>query len=230
MDLESIIHLSTTLVVGLLALLVSTNMLGKTQISQATPFHFISALVLGELLGNAVYDNEVNLYKILFAIALWTFLMFSIEMITQKFRKVRGFFEGNPSIVINKGEINFKELKKNRMDLNELQSLLRQKGVFSFKEVEYAILESNGSVSVLKKFEYGQPTKQELKIPIKEISLPVTIISDGEILKKNLASIQFDEKWVKELLYQYGIKDIKEVFYAQWDMAGGLFLSKKIKS
>ncbi len=227
MDMQSVLHLTITLLIGFLALLFATNMLGKTQISQATPFHFISALVLGELLGNAVYDNEISVLKVLYAIAVWTLFMFMIEIITQKFRKARGFFEGNPSIVIKKGEIDFKELKKNRMDLNELQSLLREKNVFSFNEVEYAILESNGSVSVLKKQEYEQPTKQELNLSIQQATLPITLISDGEILTDNLQSIEHDESWIKNQLLNHGISDIKEIFYAEWNTSTGLYISKK---
>ncbi len=225
--MELILHSATILLFGFIALLISTNMLGKTQISQVTPFHFISALVLGELLGNAVYDKEINVFMVLFSIAIWTLLMFLIEVVTQKFRKARGFFEGNPSIVINKGQIDYNELKKNRMDLNELQSLLRGKNVFAFNDIEYAILEPNGSVSVLKKQDYNQPTKKDLNLSVQQASLPVVLISDGELLVNNLESLKYNEDWIKKQLLQNGIKDIKEVFYAEWDTDTGLYISKK---
>lgn len=227
MDVQYTLELTTTLVVGFLALLFATNMLGKTQISQATPFHFISALVLGELLGNGVYDDNVGIFQILYTIFIWTFLMFIIEIVTQKFRKTRNFFEGKPSIVINKGKIDYKELKKNRMDLNELQSLLRQKGLFSIKEVEYAILESNGSISVLKKWQYDQPTNQTLNLNQENVALPITLISDGEVITDNLNILNFDIKWLNEQLKARNIHNLKEVCYAEWDISEGLYVSTK---
>lgn len=228
MDYMYLIKLTTTLIIGFLALLFSTTILGKIQISQATPFHFISALVLGELLGNGVYDEDITIFQILYTIFVWTLLMYIIELITQKFRKSRVFFEGNSSVIIRDGQIDYNELKKNRMDMDELLSLLREKGVFSIKEVEYAILESNGTISVLKKWEYEQPVNNDLNTSKKKNYLPLGVITDGEIIKDNLISLGFDEEWLFNQLELYKIKNIKEVCYAEWHQNDGLYISKKV--
>lgn len=94
------------------ALLLLSKVLGKNQITQLTPFDFISALVVGELLGNAIYDEDISLRYVLYAIFIWGSLIYTIEMLTQKFRITRGLLEGTPSVVIAKGRIQFKELKK----------------------------------------------------------------------------------------------------------------------
>lgn len=229
MDLSRLLHTSVTLVFGLLALLISTKIIGKIQLSQATPFHFISALVLGELLGNALYDKEASLIYILFSIALWTALMFTIEVTTQKFRKTRGFFEGKPSIIIQNGNINFEELKKNKLDLNEVLRMLREKGVFSVRQVEYGILESSGTITVLKKWSYENPTNQDLNVAPKPVHLPIGIISDGEILNDNLQTLGRDAKWVVNQLKAKGINDVNEVFYADWKQDEGLHVVIKNK-
>ncbi|MFP3339337.1 DUF421 domain-containing protein, partial [Micrococcus sp. SIMBA_131] len=91
----------------------------------------------------------------------WGVLMYVVEWIAPKFRGAREILEGNPSIVINHGKINRQQLKKSKLDINQLKNLLRQKDVFSFREVEFAILETNGSISVLKKPDYQQPVKQD---------------------------------------------------------------------
>lgn len=227
MDTAYMLEITITLVVGLSALIFSINILGKIQLSQATPFHFISALVLGELLGNAVYDDEIGILQILYTIGVWTLLMLLIEIITQKFRKTRRLFEGTPSIVIKKGQIDFKELKKNRMDLNELLGLMREKDVFSLHEINYAILESNGTLSILKKSEYENTKNKSFSIKEKDLSIPLTLVSDGEILTENLEIIRKDSNWLYRELRHHGIMDIKEVFYAEWHEIDGLYVSKK---
>ncbi len=224
MDLSQTSHLVLTLTVGLSALLIATNIIGKIQLSQATPFHFISALVLGELLGNAVYDPEVNISYILLSISLWTLLMYILEIITQKFRKTRGFLEGKPSIIIRHGEIDFQELAKNKMDINEVQRMLREKDVFSVRGVEYGILESSGTISVLKKWNYASPTNKDLKLSQKPVFLPITLIADGEIQSENLETIGHNEKWLRKQLSLQGINKIEDVLYADWQEDEGLYI------
>jgi len=210
------------LTIGLFALLISTTLLGKIQLRQATPFHFISSLVLGELLGNAVYDEETSLYYVLFSITLWTFLMYSIEIITQAFRRTRGFFEGEPSIIIRNGQVDFNELKKNKIDMNEVQRLLREKDVFSLRQVEYGILEPGGTISVLKKWQYASPTNNDLNLSQKPVFLPISLIMDGEIIKENLKTIGYDEKWLMDQLKMYSIEKIQDVIYVDWQKDEGL--------
>nr|WP_052013293.1 DUF421 domain-containing protein [Halalkalibacter akibai] len=208
-----------------MALILVTKILGKTQITQLTPFYFISALILGELLGNAIYDKEIGLKYVLYALTLWATLIFAIELLTQKFKGTRSLLEGKPSIVIRDGYIDFQELKKNRLDINQLQILLRKKDVFSVREVAYAILESDGSVSVMKKSMYDSTTKQDINAAPKPVFLPTTVISDGEILYDNLAEAGYSEDWLRSELNNLGIVNVKQVFYAEWLEGDSLFIN-----
>ncbi|WP_432662941.1 DUF421 domain-containing protein [Wukongibacter baidiensis] len=212
------------LFLGFIALFIITKIIGKRQISQITPFDFISAIVLGELLGNAIYDEDIGLIHIVSTLCLWGLLMFTVEMITQKSLKTRGFLEGNPSIVIRNGMIDRNELRKNRIDINELQNLLRQKDVFSIREVEYGILEADGKVTVLKKSKYAQPTLKDLNLQQKPVYLPVTLISDGEVLWDNLRDSGHNEKWLENELSKYNINNVKQVFYAEWMKDEGMHI------
>ncbi len=144
-------------------------------------------------------------------------------MITQKFKKTRSLLEGKPSIVIRNGIIDFQELKKNRLDINQLQNLLRKKDVFSVREVAYAILESDGSVSVMKKSLYD--SKQDINVIAKPVFLPTTVISDGEILYDNLEQAGYNEEWLFNELNKLGIANIKQVFYAEWLEGDSLFVN-----
>lgn len=204
------------LIAGLVVLFMIMKALGKTQFSQMTPFDFISALILGELVGNAVYDHDTKLREILFAVLVWGLIIYIIELVTQKFKSTRKLLEGEPSIVIHKGNINYDSLKKNKMDMNQLNSLLRQQGYFSIQEVEYAILETNGMVSVLPKSEYDTPKVSDLNLPLKPVNLPITLILDGEIVYDNLKEYGLNEQWLKEQLAKQNITDYKTVMYAEW--------------
>ncbi|MDN4073649.1 YetF domain-containing protein [Fictibacillus terranigra] len=215
------------MVIGFFALFFLTKILGKTQLSQLTPFDFISALILGELVGNAMYDPDVHIWMILFAISVWGVLMYSLEMLTQKSMKFRTILEGSPSIVVRKGIIDRKQLKKNKLDINQLQSLIRQKGYFSLRDIEYAILETNGSISVLPKSDIVPATRNDLHLPDKEVTLPVTLILDGRILNENLKTAGLNDDWLRSQLLKRKINSAEEVLYAEWKKGEELLVMKE---
>lgn len=204
------------IIVGYFALLTLTNLLGKTQLSQITTFDFISALVIGELVGNAFFDNKIGVGKILFACVIWGLLVFGTDMVTLKVRRSRKLLEGSPSIIIHNGVIDYDALKKNHLDINQLQHLLRQKDIFSIRDCAYAILETDGSLSVMKFPEGESVTKGDLNINAPAPSLPVSLILDGEIIPENLSIIGWDKANLQEELAKLGIKDVKKVLYAEW--------------
>ncbi|HWO98449.1 MAG TPA: DUF421 domain-containing protein [Bacillus sp. (in: firmicutes)] len=218
------VRIALELFVGFFSLFFLTRLLGKMTITQITTFDFISALVLGELVGNALYDHDIGLAEILFAVSFWGILIFSTEILTQKNIRIRGFLEGKPSLVIYKGKIRYDELKKNHLDIDQLQHLLRAKDTFSLREVEYAILESNGTVSVLKKADYATPTRADHKMPTKPPALPITFISDGRLLKENLTISGLNETWLQEELHKRGIRRYSEVLYAEWAEGDSLYV------
>lgn len=209
---------------GFCALFLLTKILGKTQISQLTAFDFIAALVLGELVGNALFDEKAGIFEIGYVIFLWGSLLYIVELVTQKFKGSRFLLEGKPSMIIHEGEFIYEELRKNKIDIGEVQHLLRMKDVFSVQEVEYAILETNGDVSVLKKAAYQTPTKKDLNIFPTEPQIAMTLISDGEIIKDNLAEVDLTEEWLLNELKRQDFKSVKDIFYAEYMKDKKLFV------
>jgi uncharacterized membrane protein YcaP (DUF421 family) len=214
------------LVFGYAALFITVKCLGKTQISQITPFDFISSLVLGDLVGGSIFDPEVTLLKMLFGIAVWAALIYITEIATQKSRALRYLFEGRPSIIINKGKLVWKEMKKNRLDIDQLQQLLRAKNVFSLQDVEFAIFENNGGLSILKKAECDQPTCKDFKINVQSRTIPLTFISDGKVLLKNLEKAGLSEEWLQNQLKSRGVQKPAEISFAEWQSGNALFIQK----
>ena len=205
------------LIVGFVGLFLYTKLLGKAHFTQLTPFDFISVLVLGELLGNAVYDEEMHLGHILFSTALWALLIFTLVLVTQKWNRSRKALEGEPTVVIRRGRLDYEAMRRCRIDLNELQTLLRQKDVFSMEEVEYAVMETNGMLSVMRKPQYEQPERRDLKLNAPAPVLPVTLILDGKLQRDNLAEAGVDEAWLKQKMQNAGAAHYSEVFFAEWN-------------
>ncbi len=209
---------------GFVALFVLTKILGKTQINQITPFDFISALILGELVGNALFDEKAGIPQIAFVVTLWGGLLYITEIITQKFKRTRMLLEGSPDIIIYNGKLIRDVMKKNNLDINQLKLLLRAKDIFSLEEVEHAILETNGTVSVLKKSPFQTPTKSDMKISPQEVNISVTLINDGEIIYDNLKEKNLTEEWLVEQLKEQDYESVEDVFYAEYNKGKKLFI------
>lgn len=219
-------QITVELIVGFIGLFTVTKILGKATLSQVTAFDFISAIVLGEFVGNALYDKGTGVLTILFTIAIWGLLIYIVEWSTQKFRGTRAFFEGKPTLVIRAGHLDRAAMKKEKLDINMLQNLLRHKDIFSIREVDYAILETDGTVSVLRKSAYDTPKNNDLQQPPKTVCLPVTLITDGEVDRENLERAGLTERWLASELKKQQITDPKHVFYAEWRKEEGLFTEK----
>lgn len=219
--------LTIKILIGLIILFTVTKVLGKTQISQITPFDFISSIVMGELFVFQVFNEKANLVFLVYPVILWGTLIFTFELLAEKFLKVRSFLEGNPSIIIRDGQIDKKQMKRNKLNLNQLLNLLRQNNVFSISEVKYAILEMNGFLSVLKNSPDAAPSRKDLNLPDIPVYLPVTLISDGQVLLDNLTQSGFDLPWLENQLKMQGVSTIKDVFYAEWRNDKGLTISKQ---
>ncbi|WP_078548481.1 DUF421 domain-containing protein [Litchfieldia alkalitelluris] len=214
------------LAIGYLGLFIITKLLGKGTISQLTPFDFIAAILLGELVGSAVFDSDVKVHHLLFGLFIWFILIYCTEIISQKFKSTRKLLEGDPSIVIRQGKIQREALKKAKLDINQLQHLLRTKDSFSIREVEYAILETDGQLSVMKKSRFASPTVSDLKLPLNSVVLPITLIIDGEVLWDNLKVINKDPEWFEGELKAKSINSYKDVLFADYKPNEGLFIDR----
>ncbi len=207
-------HITIELIGGFIGLLIAVKIIGKRQISQITPFDFISAIVLGEILGNAVYDKDINLLYIAYAIIIWVLLLYIIEKVSQKSIKLRNMIEGTPTFIVKEGKFDFEKIKKEGLDFAEVLSLLREKDTFSIQDVDYVILETSGDISIVRK---------NNNLPV--LTLP--IILDGQILKENLRFSKHDENWLLDKLKQFQANDIKDVLYAEWNINDDIYVQKR---
>lgn len=220
----SLITLAGELITGFVVLFFLIKVIGKKIIAQITPFTFIAAIVLSELLGNALYDPEIGVGYIVFAMILWAAMIFTVEVLGQKSLFFRKVSEGKPSVLIDNGIINRQQLKKNQMNINQLQSLLRQSETFSIREVAYCYLEANGAISILKKTPKQKVQQEDMQLPPKPVYIPTTLIRDGELLHDELAQIGKSLDWLKNELKNQGVDNFRDVFLAEWLEGEGLFM------
>ncbi|MBW4083003.1 DUF421 domain-containing protein [Paenibacillus sp. S150] len=209
------------LLAGFTGLWAMTRMLGKKEISALTPFDFISAVILGDLVGNTIYEPEKSVL-LLFTLAVWTVLSIIFEKVTQRVRKLRKPLEGEPEILIRDGKIDLTRLRKNNLDFEQLRMMLRAKDTFSVNEVAYAIYETNGSLSILKKPQFEPATREELDIAPPRTRLPRSLVESGTVQKTTLASIGQDEAWLRMMLREQGHPDLNSVAYAEISEDGEL--------
>ncbi|MFY4774383.1 YetF domain-containing protein [Metabacillus sp. RGM 3146] len=219
-------RIALELVLGFICLFIISRILGKTQITQITTFDFISALVLGELVGNAVFDKDIGISEIIFAIVIWGLLIYMVEFLTQKFNATRSVLEGCPTIIIKDGKLVKENLKKEKIDINQVQHMVRSKGVFSLREIQHAILETDGSISIMKKAQYDYPVRKDFSFHPAEPSLPYTLILDGELQEDNLDEANLTKEWLMAELAKKKIFSSKDVFFAEWRQDGGLHVQE----
>jgi len=220
------LHLTYELIGGFFLLFILVKVVGRKIITQVTPFTFITAIVLGEVLGNALYDPKTDFLDIAYAMGIWASLLIIVEYIGQKSLLFRGLFEGKPAELIRNGVVNREALRKNRMNLNQLQSLLRQSETFSIREVAYCYLEPSGAISILKKTPYQKTTLEDFNLPNKPVHVPVTLIRDGKVLWDEIHDLGFDETWLLKQLRPHQVKAYKQVFLAEWLEGDGLHVQK----
>ncbi|WP_435162813.1 YetF domain-containing protein [Paenibacillus glycanilyticus] len=219
--------ISVKLVTGFFGLWFMTKLLGKKEISQLTPFDFVSSLMLSELVGNTVYDRDAHFSMLIYALALWMALSLALEKAVQLVPALSIPLNGRPDIIIRDGEIDVKAMKQNRLDMHQVGMLLREQGVFSVREVAFAVFEPNGSLSVMKKPSQESPTRAELRVEEPKAALPRILIEQGKLQSGELKEIGRSEEWLLTQLEGQGINRIQAVYYAEWTEEKGLHLQLK---
>jgi uncharacterized membrane protein YcaP (DUF421 family) len=209
------------------SLLILTRILGKTQVGQLTFYEYISGITIGSIAGSVVSADPDKVWSDFYDLILFVVLTYFLSFLTIKSRPLRKIIEGSPVIVIENGRILEENMLGMRFDLDELNGKLREKDVFDPAEVQYAIVETSGELSVIKKSDYQPLTKSDLNIHLPGPAFPLELIMDGEIIESNLHSPNYSKAWLEKQLAARNISDVSQVTYAAIDSKGQLFISEK---
>ena len=208
-------------------LLILTRFLGKKQVSQLTFFNYVTGITIGSIAADIVCNANEPFVDELLGLIFWCVLTEGLDFIGLKSGFMRKLFDGQPTIVIKKGTIVKKSLQSARLNMDDVSMLLREQSIFSITEVEYAILEPNGNLSVMKKSPKQQVVREDMNLPPPANNyLPSEIIVDGKLIAQNLKEFNLDEAWLVTQLNKNRIYAYKEVLYAEIQADGSLYIVK----
>jgi uncharacterized membrane protein YcaP (DUF421 family) len=210
------------------ALLILARFLGKKQLSQLTFFHYITGIAFGSIAAEIAGQTDVKFMEGLTALIWWALLTMLASYISLKSSNLRIVLDDQPSIVIKEGAIMENAMKKEKLHVNDLMMMLREQSIFTLQDVHYAILETNGQLSVMKKITQQGATKQDVKASTTAPKyLPTELISDGKVMEKNLTELSLTEEWLMQELRKKGVESADQVFIAQVQDDGTLFVELK---
>lgn len=217
-----------TLILYILVVL-ALRMMGKRQIGQLQPSELVIAMMISELacipmenVGTPIINGVIPIFTLIIAEAAFSFL-------TLKSKKIRRIISGTPTILIEKGRILEKEMERLRFNIDDLMEELRSSGYANLLDVEYAIIETNGMLSIIPKSTKRPVTPADMDLVTEYEGLPFLLIADGVINRMALKSAQLDEEWLYEKLSEFQIDRIEDVFIACLDTSGNLFVQRKYK-
>ncbi|KXZ18832.1 hypothetical protein AXI59_07120 [Bacillus nakamurai] len=205
-------------------LFIGARLLGKQTISQMTLFDFIAAISLGAITANLSFNTKLPIHYTVIAYTIFVTIIYGVAYFSMKNRAVRGFFAGKPTIVIQNGKILENNMKTMRYTIDYLNQQLREKDIFDVSQVQTAIIETNGGMSVEKKPEYAAVTRQDLGISAEQKkNFAVELVMDGELVTKNLKENHVSETWLRKELDKRQLK-VSDVVYAVRGSNGRLFI------
>ncbi len=213
-------------IIGFFTLLIFARLLGKEQISQLTFFDYVLGITIGSIASELTVDLSSRAWPHWVGLATWAGLGFLLQLITLKWRYAAKYIEGEPTIVIMNGKIMESALKKMQLRVSDILELLRNKDVFDLQQVDFAILEPNGQLSVLKKPEHQYLTPKDMNIAVEATGISTELVYDGIIIEENLRQLNKDRKWLADELKKHGLKDPSEAFLVTLNPAGSLYVDK----
>ncbi|WP_432666826.1 DUF421 domain-containing protein [Wukongibacter baidiensis] len=203
------------------------RIMGKAELAELQPYDLVVIIMVSELASLSMETSEMPFINGIIAISTLVFLQIIISHITLKSEKARAIICGRPSILIKNGRIMESKLKELRINLNDLIEQLRIKDFASIDDVEFAILETNGDLSVIPKASKRPLTPSDLNINVTQEDLPISLIIDGKINHENLKKSPIDFNWLYKELKKRGVDDINNVFYGSIDRSKNLSIHLK---
>lgn len=220
------IFLRTVLIYFVVFLML--RLMGKREIGKLSLFDLVISIMIAEIAVFVLEDSSKPLMDGIVPMATLVIIQIIIAFITLKSRTVRILFDGRPSVLINKGMIDREEMKKHRYNLDDLMLQLRQNKIMNVADVEFAVLEPSGKLSVVEReVKETAEVNDGVKGAIRYEGLPLPLIMDGKVQDENLEKIGKTRFWLKNQLQVKGARDFKEVFYCSIDHRGRMFLDRK---
>lgn len=224
LDLEFIAVKTTVAVV---VLFIFARIMGKKQISQLTYFDYIVGISIGSVAAELSVEKGVSIPEGIVSMIIWAAFPLILSFIAAKSMRARRLLDGTPTILIQNGKIIEKNLQKVKFTVNDLLEELRIQGAFNIADVEFALLETGGKMSVLKKAKYQTATVSDLNLKETYQGLCANLIIDGKLMHQNIALLDKGEEWVISELKKRNISSVADVLLACVDSNGEFHIDLK---
>lgn len=227
--IEDICRTSLKSITSVIILFVLTRIMGKKQISQLTLFDYVIGISIGSLSAELAIEDSIGYTEGIVGMIIYAVFPILLSIISLKSYSVRKLLDGVPIILIQNGKINEYGLKKTKMNINDLIEECRLKDVFDITEIEFAILETSGRLSIQLKSSNQPLTPKDMNIKTEYKGLCVNLIIDGKILDEHLKIIGKDINWLNDQLHMKGVKTPSDVLFAYLDSSNILNIYLKNK-
>ena len=205
--LQPYISITLKLVTCMIGILAFLRITGKAQMAQITPLDTVSAFVIGALVGGVLYNPDMSMLHIIFALIVWTGFNMLVRF-AMRSAYMRHLIKGKSDFLVKKGIINFGNFKRNSLEMEQFRMLLRQKGIFSMFDVEDVLFETNGAVTVL---------------PTGKTADSFLIVNNGEFVESGLAGSEKSKEWALYHIKRNGFNSPSELFCMEWTPNKGIY-------
>lgn len=212
--------------VAVIYLFFVIKMLGKKQISELNIFDYIIGLSLGNIAAEMTVNKDITIPIGLLAMTIYGLFSLFVSFITSKSIIARRFITGFPVVIIQDGKISREQLKKCKLDINDLLQDARESGYFDISEINYAVMEPSGKISFLPKAKFHPVTPSDMKLKVDKSGIVANLVIDGNIMDNNLKAIGRDKNWLLKRLIKEGYKDVSELLLVICDKEEKLTIYK----
>ena len=208
-------------------IIAGVRLMGKRQVGELEPSELVLSLIIADLASVPMQDYGIPLLTGIVPILTLLSVTMILSVLTMKSVRFRALLCGRPSVVGRNGAGDQREMAKNRLTVDELLEELRIQGYTDLSVVKYAILETNGQLSVLPYANQKPPTARDMKVSVEEGGLPRVVVSDGKLLERSLKALGHDRSWLDRQLAQRGCKDVSKVFLLLVDEGDAVYFAEK---
>jgi uncharacterized membrane protein YcaP (DUF421 family) len=206
---------------------VVVRLIGKKEISQMTMWELVSAIALGSFTANIVAVKDTPIWEGIWVVVLWGALTIAVDWAALRSKRFRVALASTPVVLVANGQLQEDAMRQQRITLELLRSQLRTKNVFSLSDVEFAILEPSGKISVQLKSQKRPATPADLHVSTAYSGPATALIEDSQVLTENLQHVGLSREWLLGELARQGIADTSEVFYAELNTDGSLYIDRR---
>lgn len=218
-------------IISVMALiLLLTLKTGRRKIGELPVYDFLTILVIGSVIGADISEPDIPHLPVLFSVVVMVALQYFVSNLLIHHKKIAGKLTFGPTVIIQNGQFLRENMERLKYPLENVLMELREQGIFDLNEVEYAIVEGSGNISVLKKAQFLPLTPSDMKIGTASKGLSIPLIMEGQVYDRNLFQLKKDRNWLASQLKPMGIDDFEEVFYADMNTEGQLYVSKVVQT